>query len=93
MPKLSGLKDKLFWRKVDGKFHCFTKTTIRIGDGTRYRSLCEWHRLRKVGGQKNNRPEPVFRCARCDDLEAQRRGWEESGPTLTPILLKDRRVT
>jgi hypothetical protein len=88
MPKLSGLKDKLYWREVSGRFHCFAATSIRIGDGTRYRSLCLWHWLRKVNGQQNARPEPVRRCARCDNLEAERRGWDGSGPTLAPTIGK-----
>jgi hypothetical protein len=70
----SGLIDKLYWRETSpGRFHCFTRGTDR-----KYHSLCGPHELTRIGGQACNRPRPVERCGRCDGLEAERRGWEES---------------
>lgn len=79
-----GLRDKLYWRagiNAGAVFHCYTKN---IGRG--YRSLCGALRVMKIGGRASQRPEPVLRCARCDGLEAERRGWDESGPTLLPRI-------
>jgi hypothetical protein len=73
-----GLVDKLYWRQVDGLWHCFEK--YRGG----YESLCGKHRRRRSGGQECLRPEPLLRCGRCDGEEMSIRGWDESGPA-SPI--------
>jgi len=81
--ELSGLRDKLYWRRVDdGPWHCFKG--LDIGG---FGSLCGKHEIAKSGGQDSRRPEPIFRCGRCDGAEMNRRGWDESGPTLAPLLL------
>jgi hypothetical protein len=84
----SGFKDKLYWRVVaNGIFHCF-KRLAGAGGGRAVRciSLCQAYEIPRTGGQESRRPEPILRCGRCDGLEANRRGWNESGPTLEPRL-------
>lgn len=85
---LSGLRDKLYWRYVedDAQYHCFKRTDERRGGQIVLIALC--HRFERVrsGGGSCRRPEPVFRCALCDGREMKRRGWDESGPTLEPLV-------
>ena len=80
--QLSGLRDKLYWRKLkSGLWCCFKKASGG------YISLCECAPeipKGKLGGQDCRRPAPIRRHARCDVLEMKRRGWSESGPTLHP---------
>lgn len=89
----SGLADKLYWRPVAGllreSFHCF-KRLEGSGGGRRVRcvSLCGRHEIQRSGGQACRRPEVVLRCGICDGKEMDRRGWDESGPTLEPRLPK-----
>lgn len=87
--QLSGLKDKLYWRRVltTGLFHCFKRSNGSRG-GTKIRcvSLCERYEIHGSAGQASRRPEPAFRCGTCDAAEMRRRGWDESGPTLEPQL-------
>ena len=84
--ELSGLRDKLYWRLcADGDWHCFSKRPPGA-PGERFRSLCERFSRPNSGGQASRRPEPLFRCARCDVAEMKRRGWDESGPTLVPRI-------
>ena len=71
-----GLADKLYWRPLRGIWCCFRKVRNR----GYYVSLCGWRKRKRSGGQAARRPEAVLRCGRCDGLEIQRRGWEESGP-------------
>lgn len=78
-----GLTDKLYWR-FTGRWHCFTRV-----EGGGYISLCGNHSLKRSGGQSSRRPEPILRCGRCDNLEMDRRGWAESGPTLEPQLTRE----
>lgn len=75
---LSGFRDKLYWRLAGGLWHCFKKGTS-AGPRAFY-SLCGGESLLRVGTQQVRRPRPELRCGRCDGLEMQRRGWEESGP-------------
>ncbi len=66
----SGLTDKLYWRFVGNKAHCFKK----CADGG-YLSLCgHWWIPRRINGQSCSRPISALRCGRCDNLEAARRG-------------------
>lgn len=73
--RLDGLRDKLFWRRRGGSYHCFS----RRQDGV-LRSLCGEHTLTRAGGQSCARPPAMLRCARCDLAEMGRRGVEESMP-------------
>ena len=79
-----GFSDKLYWRYFHGLWHCLKKT--RKADGYEYRSLCQNVALPpgRLCGQDCRRPRPELRCGICDGKEADRRGWEESGPTLYP---------
>lgn len=88
--QLSGLKDKLYWREVGAmNFHCFKRVEGSRGGTTAHcRSLCGRHEIKRSGGQASRRPESILRCGYCDGAEMQRRGWEESGPTLEPRLPK-----
>lgn len=89
--ELSGLRDKLYWRQVGDAFHCFKKMAeSKGGKAARCISLCKRFMIQRSGGQACARPEPVLRCGRCDGLEANRRGWDESGPTLVPRLSDER---
>lgn len=45
----------------------------------RYGSLCGVWQMERSGGQDCRRPYPLMRCARCDNLEMQMRGWDEPG--------------
>lgn len=69
-----GITDKLYWRPVAGRFHCFKKTS----DG--YISLCGEHHRSHSGGQVMARPPAILRCARCDIEEMGRREVDESMP-------------
>lgn len=70
----SGLRDKLYWRRVVTAWHCFKKL-----QGGGFISLCYRHTIGKSGGQDIRRPSPLLRCGQCDGAEMRRRGWEESG--------------
>lgn len=71
-----GLKDKLYWRRVNGLIYCcFTGKT-----GVGYLSLCTRWRLERSGGQAIDRPPVSSRCTTCDRLECRRRGKDESLP-------------
>lgn len=85
----SGWIDKLYWRRRSERegFCCFKKT-----EGGKFRSLCGRSEITRTGGQKCERPKPVARCSRCDGLEAERRGWEESGPASTDQVVSARQV-
>ena len=85
---LSGFKDKLYWREVPGgRFHCFKRLEGSGGGKPAHCiSLCGAYEIPRSGGQASRRPEPILRCARCDGLESNRRGWDGSGPTLEPRL-------
>lgn len=75
---LSGLRDKLYWRISGRSFHCFKRAPGRV---VAYASLCgRVAPLARSYGQSTDRPPPVLRCALCDGREADRRGWDESGP-------------
>lgn len=74
MNPLSGLRDKLYWRPVAGRWHCFKKAD----EG--FMALCGAAALDQSGGQSIARPPAVMRCGICDGKEMDRRGWEESGP-------------
>jgi hypothetical protein len=71
-----GLTDKLYWRKARGQWHCFK----RLDQARGYVSLCQRQEIAMVRGQQIARPEARLRCAFCDELEMERRGWESSGP-------------
>ena len=78
---MTGLIDKLYWREIAGKWHCFEKRVGLSGSyRIRYVSLCDVERLRRIGGQKCDRPAAILRCAFCDLAEMERRGKEESMP-------------
>lgn len=74
--QLMGLRDKLFWRKVGGRVHCFKRL-----EGGGYESLCNRERIRRSGGQGCGRPPPMLRCGRCDGEEMLRRDRDESCDT------------
>ena len=81
---LSGLRDKLYWRPRRDTWHCYRKETK--SEGAYFRTLCTFglpinsHIVSKgPGGQKTARPPALLRCAVCDGLEMERRGWSESG--------------
>lgn len=84
----SGFRDKLYWRfGASTLAHCFKKSS-ELRNGPRgwvtlrvWVSLCGRATLTRSRGQAVERPEPRFRCGRCDGLEMERRGWDESGPT------------
>lgn len=75
--KLSGLRDKLYWRPTLAGWHCY-KSSAAGG----YVSLCGRYTSARSGGQGCARPPAFMRCARCDVSEIERRGWDESGPEL-----------
>ena len=77
---LSGFKDKLYWRRVAGFWHCFKKSRDPETGKRFYASLCGGHELDRSGGQALDRPAAVLRCGSCDGAEMHRRGWTESGP-------------
>lgn len=70
-----GFADKLYWRQVEGIWHCFKKRH----DGT-FQSLCDRYTRKRSGGQQCSRPPVLRRCALCDSKEIQRRDREESLP-------------
>lgn len=74
--ELSGLVDKLYWRRAAGAYHCFRRRRREH----RFDSLCGRHTIDRVGDQAIDRPESWGRCGRCDGLEMERRGHEESLP-------------
>jgi hypothetical protein len=81
--RLSGLRDKLYWRKAypNAPAHCFKKIRqTKYPMRRQFQSLCGQHDLYGVGVQKCRRPPAIQRCAQCDVAEMKRRGWEESGP-------------
>lgn len=83
--RLSGLRDKLYWRRPDpmGMAHCFKRVRHARATNKRepkFRSLCGEAWMYGVGTQKCQRPSPLKRCTQCDVAEMKRRGWEESGP-------------
>lgn len=87
--KLSGLKDKLYWRETHDGWHCFEQRRAsvlsfrgkrRATFRTAYVSLCGRHERERSDGQQCRRPEAWRRCRECDVREMKRRGWEESGP-------------
>lgn len=82
--ELSGLKDKLYWRPTgrSATIHCFRRRLPGEVHPWEFVSLCGEQGLNRVGGQASMRPRAVLRCARCDCLEIERRGWAESGPAL-----------
>lgn len=90
----SGLSDKLYWRQVGvlsdarGRYHCFKRAASGPNHRARCVSLCGRHAIERSGGQACRRPEVILRCGECDGREMERRGWEESGPTLEPRLPK-----
>lgn len=69
---LHWLRDKVYWRSEFG-WHCYR----RVASG-RYQSLCGRYEIRRINNQKLNRPTVWARCGRCDGLEMERRGLEES---------------
>jgi hypothetical protein len=73
-----GLTDKLYWREIDGRHHCFKRH--REGG---YVSLCGNRAIPRSGGQAIARPKAVLRCAACDVREMARRGSDESMPATT----------
>jgi hypothetical protein len=76
--RLSGFRDKLYWRPAyGGLWHCFKKLPHAQGGG--YTSLCHQVERARSGGQSICRPPAYMRCAQCDGVEMKRRGWEESG--------------
>jgi len=80
-----GFSDKLYWRFIAGGgfhvWHCFKKLE---GPGQPlWQSLCGLHEIDRTNGQAIMRPRTEMRCGRCDGLEMERRGWEESGPATT----------
>lgn len=72
MSALTWLRDKLYWRSENG-WHCYQ----RVAAG-RYQALCGRFEVKRIGNQKLNRPAALLRCGRCDGLEMERRGLEES---------------
>ncbi len=71
-----GLSDKLYWRKLaTERWHCYKKV-----EGGGFQSLCGPHFTSRSHGQECRRPSVHRRCGRCDGLEMERRGWDESGP-------------
>lgn len=84
---LAGLRDKLYWRPVHGRWHCFKKLSEEAADlwnvprrETRWGSLCGGHMISRTDGQAIERPHVELRCGLCDGREMDRRGWDESGP-------------
>lgn len=75
----SRFRDKLYWRRVGVTWHCFKKTVDDAGKRS-FVALCGRHELPKSYGGATRRPNVYLRCGRCDNLEMERRGWEESGP-------------
>ncbi|NIQ81496.1 MAG: hypothetical protein GTN93_26060 [Anaerolineae bacterium] len=69
------MQHKPKWRWIGGKAHCFIK-----GADVPYLSLCERHTLDKAYGGSVRRPPAWMRCGRCDGLEMDLLGWDESGP-------------
>lgn len=71
------LRDPVYWRDVDGKWHAFQKAGHKY-----WISMCGAYDMQNLcGGAQTTRPRPELRCGRCDGLEMDLRGWEESGPT------------
>jgi len=77
---LSGLIDKLYWRAAGGRYCCFKKN-----QGGGFSSLCERFTRERSHGQAVDRPEVNLRCGICDGREAERRGWDESGPATVRV--------
>lgn len=78
---------KLYWREErPGRWHCFMRLRgAGVRAGYRWVSLCgDWELAGRVGGQGSVRPEPIMRCARCDNSEATARGADESLPPTRP---------
>lgn len=71
---VEGLNDKLYWRAVKSKFHCYTPS------GKGYASLCELVPPIKKDGVLVRRPRAQDRCDLCDGIEMVRRDWKRSGP-------------
>jgi hypothetical protein len=76
----TGFADKLFWRQVGLKWHCFKRLSRQKGEKPCWGSLCCRHELSRSGGQECRRPPAHLRCGLCDGAEMERRGWDESGP-------------
>ena len=86
-----GLADKIYWRQVGGgwSWHAFKRLAEQFkfqGKTIRYGSLCGSVHIERSGGQDCRRPYALMRCGRCDNLEMQRRGWEESWPESPSFL-------
>lgn len=96
---------RTYWRTFSGLvYHCFVigRSPLRDARGRpyRYRSLCNRagrHDL-KPGGQFQNRPEAVLRCADCDRREMKLAGASESLPAcrntierIDPVTMQPRR--
>ena len=78
-----GFTDKLYWRErfPGGVRHCYVKAR-RLRGKSVYVALCDGaiRIVGNIGGQAVGRPIEALRCARCDQKETWRRGWEASGP-------------
>jgi hypothetical protein len=75
-PAGAGLRDKLYWRPISGRWHCFKKLDV-----SGWASLCaSEYVLGSSGGQSVSRPPPMLRCGQCDGQEIKRRGVEQSMP-------------
>jgi hypothetical protein len=57
------LRDKLYWRRTRGEWHCFEKMVHG------FMSLCPRREMAAVHGQQIARPEADLRCSVCDRLE------------------------
>lgn len=84
-----GWRDKLYWRPrvsmgrvMNFPWHCYKKS------GKWWEALCGQAVIYRTGGQDCRRPDPLMRCGRCDGLEMERRGWEESGRNKPDGLLQ-----
>jgi hypothetical protein len=79
---LAGLRDKLYWRRLDGQdvYHCFKAEGLGPRGGQTWISLCRRWRINSSGGQECARPLSERRCARCDGLEMARREVDEGMP-------------
>jgi hypothetical protein len=75
-----GLLEKLYWRKAKREWHSLHK----LAQARRYVSLCQRREIALVQGQQIARPEAHLRCALCDGLEMERRGWDGKGGPVSP---------
>ncbi len=71
-----GLTDKLYWRFIGGRSHCFKRERCE----KTWTSLCGRFEIGRSYGGATNRPLAELRCPICDGREMERRGKAESLP-------------